>query len=67
MGVSSPEASYPKIRPAGLEPATCGLEVRCSIQLSYGRKLRFFSNKTAFNRVLRVAEFVAIDTRYDTR
>ena len=21
--------------PAGLEPATCGLEVRCSIQLSY--------------------------------
>src|SRR4028119_553215 len=24
-------------RPAGLEPATCGLEVRCSVQLSYGR------------------------------
>jgi hypothetical protein len=21
--------------PAGLEPATCGLEIRCSIQLSY--------------------------------
>ena len=26
-----------KARPAGLEPATCGLEVRCSIRLSYGR------------------------------
>jgi len=25
-------------RPAGLEPATYGLEIRCSIRLSYGRK-----------------------------
>jgi hypothetical protein len=27
----------PRIRPAGLEPATDGLENRCSIHLSYGR------------------------------
>ncbi len=27
-------------RPEGLEPSTYGLEIRCSIRLSYGRRLR---------------------------
>ena len=27
-----------RIRPAGLEPATLGLEIPCSIHLSYGRE-----------------------------
>ena len=27
-----------RVRPGGFEPPTCGLEVRCSIRLSYGRK-----------------------------
>ena len=30
------------IRPAGLEPATLGLEIPCSIHLSYGRVCLFY-------------------------
>ena len=38
----SPEVGHtPRIPPAGLEPATSGLEDRCSIQLSYGGILCF--------------------------
>src|SRR4029077_2575767 len=33
--------SYSKAtRPEGLEPSTYGLEIRCSIRLSYGRRIR---------------------------
>ena len=40
-----------KVRPAGLEPATLGLEIPCSIQLSYGRKACFLSSKTHWKMV----------------
>ncbi len=40
------------MRPAGIEPATYGLEGRCSIQLSYGRKTRNSTDKHGLFRVL---------------
>jgi hypothetical protein len=47
-------------RPAGLEPATYGLEGRCSIQLSYERLTKDVNRctflKNAFNKVGRGRE-----------
>ena len=36
---SSVRRELEKVRPEGFEPPTYGLEIRCSIQLSYGRKV----------------------------
>ena len=38
-----PGRSLQKTRPAGFEPATAGLEIPCSIQLSYGRNVLFMT------------------------
>ena len=41
LNTITPTMAKKKVRPEGLEPPTLGSEDRCSIQLSYGRKLLF--------------------------
>ncbi len=40
LGQKSALKLYSMARPAGLEPATYGLEGRCTIRLCYGRRAR---------------------------
>lgn len=52
--------------PAGIEPATPGLEGRCSIRLSYGRMV-FFRQKNGRGREIRTPDtLVPNQVRYQT-
>ena len=44
MGKGGSGRQIKATRPEGLEPSTYGLEIRCSVQLSYGRKCSAFND-----------------------
>ena len=51
------DASENEARPPGFEPGTAGLEIRCSILLSYGRVMRFISCLICICRLFRDARY----------